>query len=345
MNKKLLLLAGILVLGATSFAADTNGEKTSSFESSRDFLDTFKDNFSPSDEITGHFGQSFKLYTDSESKDNKQIRFQNSVGVNLTKKLKLGLRTRTYLNYPGHTNASSDNLRADLSYDNGKIFGTELGFSQRVRGYRSGSNEGTYSYRTNIDFKHYIGAAYADANLEFLHTRNKSGKTKHEKQGKDTVAKDYAYSEDGTRYSDDVQTIAYDIDMGWDLGYGFSNEIEFFGGKSVSNGKTDLNALYLGLFFDHNLWSSINGTTTLGFHTEASMTPVKYNNESGKLSNLGDDKTGIVETETILTLKKKWTSNFSTSLATGVMSADDMTVHTSNAGLQGYGSFSLLYTF
>ena len=77
MNKKLLLLAGILVLGATTFAA----------EGTRDFLDTFKDVMAPKENITGFWNQEFKAYTNSEGNDDRSMKLNNEIALNLTEKL------------------------------------------------------------------------------------------------------------------------------------------------------------------------------------------------------------------------------------------------------------------
>ncbi|UUV18738.1 hypothetical protein NRK67_15840 [Fusobacteria bacterium ZRK30] len=327
MNKKILLLAGILALGATTFAA----------EGTRDLLDTFKDVIAPKEDITGYWNQGFKAYTDTEAKDDRQMRLQNEIGLNLTDKVSVALRTRTYMDYPGKAQKSDDNFRFDMTYNNGKIGDTELGLSQRVRMYKAGSNAGIYSYRPVVDFSSYIGADYADASLEFTHVRNTSGRTVNETQN--DIKADYAYSTDGTRYSDDVQKILYDIDMGWTLGYGFSTEIEFLGSITTSTGKATESALYTALFYDYNLYTSADEATTLAFHTEASITPVKFNHEDNELHS---DST-LVNTETYIELNHEWTNNFSTYGTVGLLTEDDFKTHTSNVGAQGYVAVGLSY--
>ncbi|MGB6128315.1 MAG: hypothetical protein WBG30_06150 [Psychrilyobacter sp.] len=311
MNKKILLLAGILALGATSFAA----------EGARDFLDGFKDVMAPKENITGYWNQEFKAYSDTESKDDKQMRLENEIGLNLTDKLSVALRTRTFMAFPGKDKKDEDNFRFDMSYDNGTIGNTELGLSQRVRMYKEGSNAGTYSYRPNIDFSSYIGADTADANLEFLYKRV----TKHDaKLGN----------------SDDIQKIAYDIDMEWTLGYGFSTEVEFKGAVTTTSGAATESALYTALFYDYNLYTSADEACTLDFHTEASATPVKYNHKDNQMHS---NEKLVVETETYMKLNHKWTNNFSTYGQLGVTTKDDTKVHTSNFGTQGYAALGLSY--
>ena len=73
MNKKILLLAGILALGATTFAA----------EGARDFLDTFKDVMAPKENITGFWNQEFKAYTDSEGNDDRSMKLNNEIALNI----------------------------------------------------------------------------------------------------------------------------------------------------------------------------------------------------------------------------------------------------------------------
>ncbi len=318
MNKKILLLAGILALGATTFAA----------EGTRDFLDTFKDVMAPKEDITGYWNQGFKAYTDTESADDRQMRLENAIGLDLTDKLSVALRTRTYIDYPGKNQKSDDNFRFDMTYDNGKIGDTELGLSQRVRMYKSGSNAGTYSYRPVVDFSSYIGADYADASIEYLYTRYTEGRDI--KEGDVVIAHN----------SDDVQRFAYDVDMGWTLGYGFSTEVEVFGTVTTTSGDATESALYLGLYYDYNLYTSADEATTLDFHTEASITPVKYNHQD----NQEHTDSTIVNTETFVELNHNWTNNFSTYGTVGVTTADDFKVHTSNVGAQGYVALGLSYS-
>lgn len=311
MNKKILLLAGILALGATTFAA----------EGTRDFLDTFKDVMSPKENITGYWNQEFKAYSDTEASDDRQMRLQNEIGLNLTDKLSLALRTRTYMDYPGKAQKSNDNFRFDMTYNTGKIGDTELGLSHRVRMYRSGSSAEEYSYRPNIDFSSYIGADYADANLEFLYNRV----TKHDA----TLGN-----------SDDIQKVKYDIDMGWTLGYGFSTEVEVTGAITTTSGAATESALFLALYYDHNLYTSADEATTLAFHTEASVTPIKYNHQDNEMHSTDSTK---IDTETFMKLKHNWTNNFNTYTSVGVTTSDDTKTHTSNVGAQGYVSLGLSY--
>ncbi|WP_028855431.1 FomA family porin-like outer membrane protein [Psychrilyobacter atlanticus] len=318
MNKKILLLAGILALGATTFAA----------EGTRDFLDTFKDVMSPNENITGYWNQEIKGYTDTEGKDDRQMRLQNAIGLNLTDKVSVALRTRTYMDYPGKNQKSDDNFRFDMTYNNGKIGDTELGFSQRVRMYKAGSNAGTYSYRPNIDFSSYIGADYADANIEYLYTRYTEGRDI--KEGDVVIAHN----------SDDVQRFAYDIDMGWTLGYGFSTEVELFGTVTTSNGDATESALFLALYYDYNLYTSVDEATTLAFHTEVSVTPVKYNHQE----NMTHTDSTLADTETFIKLKHNVSNNFSTYGTVGLLTSDDFKTHTSNVGAQGYVSLGLSYS-
>lgn len=318
MNKKILLLAGILALGATTFAA----------EGTRDLLDTFKDVMSPKENITGYWNQGFKAYTDTESKDDRQMRLQNEIGLNLTDKLSVALRTRTYMDYPGKNQKSDDNFRFDMTYNNGNLGETELGLSQRVRMYRSGSNAGTYSYRPVIDFSSYIGADYADASLEFAHTRYT--KARDIKENDVVIATN----------SDDVQKIIYDVDMGWTLGYGFSTEVEVTGSITTTSGEATESALFLALYYDHDLYKSADEATTLAFHTEVSVTPVKFNHQD----NITHTDSTKADTETFVELNHDWTNNFSTNAAVGVTTSDDFKVHTSNVGAQGYVSLGLSYS-
>jgi hypothetical protein len=314
MKRRLLLLAGLLALGATSFAA----------EGTRDFLDNFKDNIAPKEDINGYWTQEFKAYGDQEGKENKQMRLENEFGVNLTDKLSLGLRTRTYMNYPGRSNASDDNFRIDATYDHGKILG-ELGFSQRVRFYKGEGGEGTFSYSPEIDFGYYLGEkGWGSFNFEYLYSRN-TGDT-------------------------DGQVLKYDLDFGWDLGYGFSNEIEFTGGKNLVNSADDLHALFLALYYDYTLWTSINETTTFDFHGEVSATPVKFDSDGTKNKNgkKFDVNSTVVDGEFYLRLNKEWHSSFSTYVQAGLTASKDLSGSLDTApefGLQGYGALGLSYSF
>jgi len=304
MNKKILLLAGILALGATSFAA----------EGTRDFLDTFKDVIAPKENITGYWNQEFTGYSDTEATDDKKMRLQNEIGLNLTDKVSVALRTRTYMDYPGKEQKGSDNFRFDMSYNNGNIADTELGLSQRVRMYREGSKAEAYSYRPNISFASYVGATSADANLEFFHVRNTG--------------------------TDDVQKIAYDIDVTWNLGHGFSTEADFSGAVTTTSGVATESALDLTLLYDHNLYTSTDEATTLAFHAEAGVIPIKYNHKDNEMHS---SKAMVIETETYMKLKRNWTNNFNTYGTVGVTTSDDVRTHTSNFGTQGYVALGLSY--
>jgi len=321
MKKRLLLLAGILALGATTFAA----------EGTRDFLDTFKDAVAPNENISGYWYQDFTGYGDQEGKDDRQMRLQNQIGINVTDNLSFALRTRTYINFPGKDQSNTDNYRADVNYTNGPIFGSKLILSQRGRLYKTGTSEGTYSYRPALDFGGYLGeSGWGEASLEFTHTRYTA-----ERDIKDT---------DGNvidKNSKDIQRLLYDIDFGWDLGYGFSNEIEFFGGKNVNTGDTDLHSLFLALYFDHTLWTSVNESTKLDFHTEISSTPIKVNSDK-----ITDSKTKFetFDSETFLKLSKTFTPNFNTFVQAGVVTNRDITVH-SEHGLNAYGYGRLGFTY
>lgn len=320
MKKKILLLAGLLTLGATTFAA----------EGTRDLLDTFKDIVSPSETITGYWAQEFRAYTKREPRynedgsrksDTRQMRLQNAIGLNLTDNLSMALRTRTYMDYPGKSQKNPDNIRFDMTYNHGNIGNTELGLSQRVRMYRSGSNAGTYSYRPNISFPSYIGADWANANLEFLYTR---------------VTEENA----NLGNSDDIQRIAYDVDMGWTLGYGFSTNIEVYGNVTTSSGKDTESLIYTALLYDYNLYTSSDEATTLAFHTEASITPIRYDHRNDKMRS----KSTIVNTETFVRINHNWTNNFRTYGSVGFLTADDFETHTSNVGAEGYASLGLTYS-
>ena len=325
MKRRILLLAGILALGATSFAA----------EGTRDFLDNFKDVIAPNEEMTGYWNQDFTGYTDSEGKNDKYMRLQNSIGLNLTEKFSMALRTRSYLAFPSHSSqGGNDNFRIDAKYNSGEIFGSKLEFSQRLRFYRSGGGEGAYSYTPQIDFGGYLGEkGWGIANLEYFYGRSVGGT--------------------------DEQALKYDIDFGWDLGYGFSNEIEFFGAKNLTEGDADFHSLFLALYFDHTLWTSVNESTTFDFHTEISATPVKINTGSGK-----KDKTKFdaFDSETFVKLNKTWHDNFSTYLQAGVTTSRNLTssklyedndptkeiVYRSSqngVNLQGYGRIGFSYSF
>jgi len=325
MKRRILLLAGILALGATSFAA----------EGTRDFLDNFKDVVAPNENMTGYWNQNFTAYSDKEGRDDgKEMKLENEIGLNLTDKLTVALRTQTYLEFPSEKGGSTDNYRIDAKYNHGEIFGSKLVFTQRVRLYKTGDSEGVYSYTPQIDFGGYLGEkGWGTANLEYLYGRSLGGT--------------------------DEQVIKYDIDFGWDLGYGFSNEIEFFGAKDLTEGDVDVHSLLLALFFDHTLWTSVNESTTFAFHTEISTTPININTGSGK-----KDKTKFdaFDSETFVKLNKTWHDNFSTYLQAGLTSSRNLTsskLHKDNkpdgdivyrssqngVNLQGYGRIGFSYSF
>jgi hypothetical protein len=309
MNKKLLLLAGILALGATTFAAEGTREGT------RGFLDTFRDVMSPKEDITGFWNQEFKAYTDSESEDDKIMKLNNVIGLNLTDKLSMALETNTYMNYPGKNYSSSDNFSVEANYNNGTIGDTDLNLSQRVKMYRSDNGAENYSYRPLIEFSSYIGADSAEASIEYTYKR-------------DTAA-------------DDAQQFAYDLYASWTLGYGFGTEVEIYGTITTSDGRATESALYLGLYYDYNLYTAADEATTLAFHADVSATPVTYNHEVDEMHSA---KEMYVDTGAYLKLKHSLTNSFSTYVKAGVSTSDDTKNHTSNVSAQGYLALGLSYS-
>lgn len=300
MNKKLLLLAGILVLGATSFAAS----------GARDFIDTF-DSMKPTENITGHWDQELKVLSDTESKDDKQAKLKNEIGLNLTDKLSLALETNTHVNYPGKDNADADDLELSMTYKSGQIADTKLNLSHTLKTYREGSKKSEYSYKANVDFSKYLSATAADASLEYKYAREEA-----------------------------KQTVEYEIETVWALGAGFTTKADLVGTVTTSDSSEHEMGLELTLNYDKNLYTSEDEASTLAFHTEASVTPVKYNPSA---NNMHSTKVMLVETETYMKLNRKWTNNFSTYGTAGVTTADDTKKHTSNFGTQGYVALGLSY--
>lgn len=309
MNKKILLLAGILALGATTFAAEGTRE------GARGTLDTFRNIMSPNEDITGFWNQEFKAYTDSESENDRNMNLNNEIGLNLTDKLSMALETNTYINYPGKNYSSSDDFSTEVTYNNGTIGDTKLGLSQTVKIYREDNGAEEYSYKPLIDFSSYIGADSAEAYIQYTYKR-------------DTAA-------------DDVQQFEYDLYTDWTLGYGFGAEVEIYGTITTSDGRDTESALYLGLYYDYNLYTSADEATTLAFRADVSATPVKYNTEDDAFHSA---KEMLVETESYLKLKHSLTNSFSTYVKAGVTTSDDTKNHTSNVGAQGYVALGLSYT-
>jgi len=303
MNKKILLLAGILALGATSFSA----------EGTRDFLDGFKDVMTPNENITGSWNQEFKAYTDTESKDDRKMKLNNEIGLNLTDKLSLGLETNTYMDYPGKDQAGTDEFTTEVVYNNGNIGDTDLSLRQRVKYDSAGA--GKFLYKPTVNFESYIGADSAEASLEFSYARNTG--------------------------ADDVQKIYYDIDTNWTLGYGFTTEIEFKGAVTTSTGAATESLLYVGLDYDYNVYTSADEATKLDFYAGANVTPVRYNHKDNEMHSA---KEMLIETETSMTLDHSWTNNFSTYGAVGMTTKDDTKTHTSNVNAQGYVALGLSYS-
>jgi len=313
MKKRLLLLAGILAIGSTTFAVD----------GTKDFLDKFKDAVAPQENMTGFWSQEFSAYTRHDGKDinDASMDLDNVIGLNLTDRFSLTLETDTFIAIPGHDSQSgNDELYLSGNYTTDSIFGTKLNLNQRFRFYRNSTKEGTYSYRPQIDFSAYLGEkGWGTTNLTFAHTRNTS--------------------------AEDKQALTYDIDMGWDLGYGFSNEIEFYGGRNLNSGHINLHSIFVALYYDHTLWTSINDTTKLDFHTEVSSTPVKIDS-SGRNKDKEETKFTAFDSETYLRLSKNFTNNFDVYVQTGITTSRDVTKHeVYGLNAQGYGKLGFNFSF
>jgi hypothetical protein len=230
MKKRLLLLAGILVLGATTFAAEENTttdnktigkenvttetqntvDKTGAIASGDVSIkdDTSKElqekvdsdyvlDFLAADStVNGTWKQvatAHKEIDDSSSTD-RRAEYKNIVALNITDNLSLSLTSLQTINTPHQDADSTDMFSTELNYNNGTIFGTEITSSQLVSYERNDDEDWAeeYTLRQRFGFLSYLGDNGDTGRFDLKYTQDRDSKyNKDDKVTKKPIGKSH----------------------------------------------------------------------------------------------------------------------------------------------------------
>lgn len=135
----------------------------------------------------------------------ESILFENEIEIQATPKLWLYLDDKKGVNYPGYNETKQNTTQFKMTYYNGKIGNTKLSFQQYFRYIKSTDKSTQFRYKPRINFGEYLGGVVYFG-IDFDHHR---------------------YDEEANYKS--KSAVMYDIDGTWQLGKGFSLEVESYG--------------------------------------------------------------------------------------------------------------------